>query len=161
MDTKVLLKISCQSDFNKYNGSYDGVYFINPLNYYCNVEDKEVFFDVRSLTPIDALEFSKTAPFNSTFVVDSVMKATFIKSVNSSCKISFYFEAYDQTLIDFISVNNFDVTIKYTTLAPERVNKIHGVASKVNSVFVSRFDELGVLKFYNADYVTITPDIKP
>ena len=161
MSSKVLLKVSSKDDFNKYSGDYDGVYFSMPNLFICQTHNKEVFIDLISLSPTDGLEISKKAPINSTFIVDDVIKAVFIKSVNPSAKISYYLDRYDEGLLPLISANGFDVTVKYTALAPERIEKLRSLGAKVNGATLSRLDEVGVLKFWNIDYITIIPDIKP
>ncbi len=161
MSSKILLKVSNKEDFDKYNGDYDGVYFSAPNLFICEVDDKEVFIDLINLSPTDGLEISKKAPIGSTFIVDDVIKAVFIKSVNSIAKVSYYLDKYDEGLLPLISANGFDVTVKYTALAPERIEKFHSVGAKVNGATLSRLDEVGVLKFWNTDYITIIPDIKP
>lgn len=162
METKILLNVNDANDYHLYKGEYQGVYFSNPTSFCTAPVDKEVFYDVRSLTDNEALEFAKSLTTkNPTFVVDNVMKAIFIKAVKDDSKISFYTDKYDASLLEFISVNKFDLTIKYTLLAPERVNLIHKLNVKINGVFLSRLDEVDVLKYYLTDYVTVNSNIKP
>ncbi len=161
MNCKILLKVENQIDFETYKGDYDGVYFSNPLTYICPVIDKEVFIDVSNVSPTLSLNLSKTAPQNATFVVDDVVKAVFIKSVNDKAKISYKLESYNENILPFIKANGFDVTVKYTTLAPERIEKFHQIGAKLNGATLSRLDEAGVLDFWKIDYVTIIPQIKP
>lgn len=161
MNSKILLKVSNSDDFDIYNGEYDGVYFSNPNLFICEATNKEVFIDLLNLSPADGLEIAKTAPCNATFIVDDVIKAVFIKSVNPNAKISYYLESYNEKILPIISANGFDVTVKYTALAPERIEKFHSLGAKVNGATLSRLDEVGVLKFWNTDYITIIPDIKP
>ncbi len=161
MDSKILLKISNEKDFSLYGGEFDGVYFSSPQTYLTEVSKKEVFIDLRTLSPTEGLEVSKRVPFNSTFVVDDIIKAVFIKSVNPSAKISYYLDGFREELLPLIKANGFNVTIKYTALAPERIEKFHQLGVKVNGETLSRLDEVGVLRFYNTDYITIIPQIKP
>ena len=161
MDCKILLKVSTENDFNLYLGNYDGILFSSPKTYIRNDVDKEVFIDLCSLSPNDGFEVCKLAPLNSTFIVDDIVKAVFIKSVNPSAKISYYLDGYKEELLPFIKANGFDVTVKYTALAPERIEKFHQIGAKVNGATRSRLDEVGVLKFWNTDYITIIPQIKP
>ena len=161
MSSKILLKVSNSDDFNIYNGEYDGVYFSSPNLFICEVVDKEIFIDLTSLSPTDGLEVAKSAPQNSTFVVDDIIKAVFIKSVNPNAKISYYLDSYNESTLPIILANGFDVSIKYTALAPERIEKFHSAKAKVNGLTLSRLDEVGVLKFWNTDYITIIPNIKP
>ena len=161
MQSKILLKISSADDYKTYGGEFDGVYFSSPLTYLEQVENKEVFIDLTSLSPNDGFEVSKQAPKNATFVVDDVIKAVFIKSVNPNAKISYYLDGYSQSLLPIIKANGFDVTIKYTALAPERIKVLQDMGAKVNGATLSRLDEVGVLKFWNTDYITIIPTIKP
>ena len=161
MNFKILLKVENETDFQIYKGDYDGVYFSNALTYICPVANKEVFIDVSNLSPALALEVSKTAPINATFVVDDVVKAVFIKSVNDKAKISYKLESYNENLLPFIKANGFDVTVKYTALAPERIEKFHQIGAKINGATLSRLDEAQVLDFWKTDYVTIIPQIKP
>lgn len=161
MKSKILLKVSNENDFLKYQNDYDGLYFSNPKNYIADIKDKEVFIDLIDLSPTLALEVSKTAPMNATFVVDDVIKAVFIKSANENAKISYYLENYNESLLPLIKANGFDVTVKYTALAPERIEKFHKIGAKVNGATLSRLDETQVLDFWNTDYITIIPEIKP
>ena len=156
-----MLKVSSKNDFNIYKGDYDGVYFSSPNLFICEVVDKEIFIDLTSLSPAEGLEVAKSAPSNSTFIVDDVIKAVFIKSVNANAKISYYLDSYNESLLPIILTNGFDVSVKYTARAPERIKKFHSVNAKVNGLTLSRLDEVGVLKFWNTDYITIIPDIKP
>jgi hypothetical protein len=159
--SKILLKVSSELDFQTYNGDYDGVYFSNPKEYISSHDNGETFIDLCALSPSDGLEVSRQAPKNSTFVVDDVMKAIFIKSINPTAKISYYLDGYNENLIPIIKANGFDVTVKYTALAPERIDKFHDVGAKVNGKELSRLDEVGVLKYWQVDYITIIPQIKP
>lgn len=159
--SKILLKVSSELDFQTYKSNYDGVYFSNPKEYICPHDKGETFIDLCSLSPSEGLEVSRLAPKNSTFVVDDVMKAIFIKSVNPNAKISYYLDGYNETLIPIIKANGFDVSVKYTALAPERIDKFHDFGAKVNSKTLSRLDEVGVLKFWKVDFITIIPQIKP
>ena len=161
MNSKILLKVSNSDDFNIYKGDYDGVYFSSPNLFICDMVDKEIFIDLISLSPTDGLEVAKSAPQNSTFVVDDIIKAVFIKSVNPNAKISYYLDSYNESTLPIILANGFDVSIKYTALAPERIEKFHSAKAKVNGLTLSRLDEVGVLKFWNTDYITIIPNIKP
>ena len=159
--SKILLKVSSELDFQTYKSNYDGVYFSNPKEYICSHDKGETFIDLCNLSPSEGLEVSRLAPKNSTFVVDDVMKAIFIKSVNPNAKISYYLDGYNETLIPIIEANGFDVSVKYTALAPERIDKFHDFGAKVNGKTLSRLDEVGVLKFWKVDFITIIPQIKP
>ena len=159
--SKILLKVSSELDFQTYKSNYDGVYFSNPKEYICSHDKGETFIELCSLSPSEGLEVSRLAPKNSTFVVDDVMKAIFIKSVNPNAKISYYLDGYNETLIPIIEANGFDVSVKYTALAPERIDKFHDFGAKVNGKTLSRLDEVGVLKFWKVDFITIIPQIKP
>ena len=161
MSSKILLKVSSKDDFNRYTGEYDGVYFASPNLFICETPQKEVFLDLLNLSPAEGLEIAKSAPLNSTFIVDDVIKAVFIKSVNPNAKISYYLDSYNEGILPIILANGFDVSVKYTALAPERIEKFKSVNAKVNGLTLSRLDEVGVLKFWNTDYITIIPDIKP
>ena len=161
MKSKILLKISSSDDYNLYNGEYDGVYFSNPQTYLENIENKEVFIDLCSLSPAESLEIAKKTPYCTTFIVDDIIKAVFVKSVNQNAKISYYLDGYKEELLPFLKANDFNVTIKYTALAPERVDKFHQLDIKVNGATLSRLDEVDVLRFYKTDYITIIPKIKP
>lgn len=161
MESKILLKISNENDFSLYGGEFDGVYFSSPKTYLKEVPNKIVFIDLCSLSEYDALEISKRAPLNAIFVVDDIVKAIFIKSVNESAKISYYLDSFNESLLPLISANGFDVTVKYTTLAPERIEKFKSIGCKINGTTLSRLDEVDVLKFWNTDYITIIPQIKP
>lgn len=159
--SKILLKVSSELDFESYKGEFDGVYFSSPKTYISSHNKCETFIDLCGLSPSEGLEVANLAPENSTFVVDDVMKAIFIKSVNPTAKISYCLDGYSENLIPIIKANGFDVTIKYTALAPERIQKFHDFGAKVNGETLSRLDEVGVLKFWKVDYITIIPQIKP
>lgn len=162
MNTKILLKVDSKKDFFDYKGDFDGVYFNSPNNYFELLEDKELFIDVTNLSTQETIEVCKKINgARVSFVVDSVMKAVFIKSIIETAKISYYLDGYDREILPFISANRFDVTIKYTALAPERVEELHRHNAKINCVFLSRLDEVDVLKYYLADYVTVVKDVKP
>jgi hypothetical protein len=51
--------------------------------------------------------------------------------------------------------------MKYTALAPERIQKFQNAGVKVNGYILTREDEVGVLKFWNCDFITIDKNIKP
>lgn len=157
MDTKLLLYINNENDFSlieKYDGAYVELKSLPPVD----LKGKELFISAVNLTPAECYALALTAPKNSTFVCDDAMKAAFIKSALPSAKISFYTEKFDSNLIPYIVANGFDITVKYTALAPERILAFQSVNAKVNGAIVKRLDEVGVLKYWNVDYVTVTKD---
>lgn len=163
MESKILLCASNSAQIENFKGEFDGVYLIysGDLTVIQNTENKELFVDITNvdlnatLTLIQSLK--DKCP---TFVIDDISKAVLIKSFLKDAKISYRLNTFNKDLLPFLSVNGFDVTITYTTLAPERVELFHKAGAKINGVFVKRFDELGVLKFYKTDYITILPEIK-
>lgn len=158
MKTKVLLfkDNKCVAP----NYQIDGYYLKAPVNAK-EVNGNLTFVDVRSL-PIENVisQSTELIDSNAVFVIDDIKTGIFIKAVNSNAKISFYSEVYSEELIAFLTVNKFDLTIKYTCLAPERIQKLQANNVKVNGVFLKRFDEAEILKFWRLDYFTILPEIK-
>ncbi|MBR6737703.1 MAG: hypothetical protein IKL82_05020 [Clostridia bacterium] len=158
MESKIILNYtpSC-SDLSVYDGFY-----VNSLEHNLSLFiGKELFFDVRSLSANDIISAStQLSGQNATFIVDSIMQVAFIKSVNPSANISFYYEKYSPNVLPFLITNGFEVTFNYPTLAPERVNEMHSAGIKVNAVFLSKKDEVGVLKYYNVDYITVNDSLK-
>ncbi|MBQ3234906.1 MAG: hypothetical protein IJA97_01975 [Clostridia bacterium] len=165
--SKILVSIENLNDLNYYNGEYDGVYV--KLTPEVPVDDiltlidsgKQVFFDFCALPANHCLGFAKNLEKDVTFVVDDFQKAIFIKTVRKDADIHVFYNGYDDMLVPFLSCNKFNITIKYTALAPERIQKFNDAGIKVNAYIVNRLDEVGVLKFWNCPYITIDKNIKP
>ena len=158
METKILLKYerSCED-----MSAYHGFYFDDESVNYDAFIGKEIFIDVRTFSTEKVLEISNSlSGLDVTFITDSVMQVAFIKSANSNARISFYYEKFSDDVIPFILANGFDVTFNYQTLAPERVLALHNAGKKVTAMLLTRQDEVGVLKYYNVDYIVVTKDIK-
>ena len=159
METKLLLYVNSESDFSLL-ADYDGAFIdFNGLPDF-ELDGKELFINAVNLSPSECFAIALKAPKNSVFVCEDTMKAAFIKSACQTAKISFYTENYNPNLIPFLEANGFDVTIKYTALAPERIAAFQSANAKVNGTLVKRLDEVGVLKYWNTDYVTVTKDAK-
>ena len=162
MESKILLKITTLNDIESFKGEYNGVYVnFTDLQAINGKDFQELFVDLTSADLNQTLTVSNgLTDKNATFVVDDISKAVLIKSFNKTAKISYRLNGFNKEILPFLTVNGLNVTITYTTLAPERVDAFHQAGVKVNGVFVKRLDELGVLKYYNTDYITILPEIK-
>ena len=163
MENKILLCASNLAQIENFKGEFDGVYLIysGDLTVIQNTENKELFLDITNVDLNQTLTATQSLLGRQvTFVVDDISKAVLVKSFNKTAKISYRLNTFNKDLLPFLTVNGFDVSITYTTLAPERVDIFHQAGIKVNGVFVKRYDELGVLKYYNTDYITILPEIK-
>lgn len=158
METKLIVKYErgCED-----MSAYQGFYFDDESVNFDAFIGKELFIDVRNFSSQKVLEIASTLTFPEVyFVTNSMMQVAFIKSVNPSAKISFYYEKFTPEVIPFITANGFDVTFNYLTLAPERVLLVHNAGKKVNAMLLTRSDEVGVLKYYNVDYITAIKDLK-
>lgn len=162
MESKILLKITTLNDIESFKGEYNGVYVnFTDLQAINGKDFQELFVDLTNADLNQMLTVSTgLTDKNTTFVVDDVSKAVLIKSFNKTAKISYRLNGFNKEILPFLTVNGLNATITYTTLAPERVDAFHQAGVKVNGVFVKRLDELGVLKYYNTDYITILPEIK-
>ena len=164
--SKILVNIENLNDLQSFSGEYDGVYVkLNPQVPVDDIltlvdEQKQVFFDFCSLSPNHCLGFAKNLEKDVIFVVDDFQKAIFIKTVRKDANIHIFYDGYDEMLIPFLSCNHFNVTMKYTALAPERIEKFVNAGVDVNGYIVNRQDELGVLKFWNCPYITVDKNIK-
>ncbi len=164
--SKILVNIENLDDLKDFNKDYDGVYVkltpAVPVDDILTLVDsgKQVFFDFSSLPANHCLGFAKNLDKKITFVVDDFQKAIFIKSVRSDADIHVFYDGYDDMLVLFLSCNHFGITIKYTALAPERIEKFNSAGVTVNGYIVSREDELGVLKFWNCPFITVDKNIK-
>lgn len=164
--SKILVNIDNLNDLNGVSVDFDGVYV--KLNPEVAVDDiltlvdmgKQVFFDFSSLSATHCLGFAKNLEKEVTFVVDDFQKAIFIKTARPNANIHIYYDGYDEMLVPFLSCNHFGITIKYTALAPERIEKFKSAGVTVNGYILKRFDEMGVLQFWNCDYITVTKDTK-
>ena len=92
--------------------------------------------------------------------MDNFQKAIFIKTVKKDANIHIFYDGYDDTLVPFLACNHFNIKVKYTALAPERIEKFKNAGVEVNGYIVNRLDELGVLQYWNCPYVTIDKNIK-
>lgn len=162
MDSKILLKVTTTTDFENFKGEYNGVYVnFADLEVIKDKDFNELFVDITTADLNETLKIANSLiGKNATFVVNDISKAVLVKSFNKTAKISYQLNGFNKDILPFLTVNGFDVSITYTTLAPERVDLFHQAGIKVNGSFVKRYDEVGVLKYYNTDYITITPDIK-
>lgn len=157
MNSKLILCANDISDLNFINDYY-GVYVENgnsfPLESLpCT---KPLFINVCALTPNKIIEIARFfLDKNVTFTVKDITQAVFIKSVNQTAKISLYVESFSINDIPFITANGFSVTCKYTTLAPERINAYHQAGATVLGAVLTRKDEVGVLEFWNTDYIAV------
>ncbi len=164
--SKILVNIKNLNELKTFNGEYDGVYIKFPSE--IPFEDilaffdreKQVFIDLTNLSASNCLKFVSSLDKPAVYVVDDIQKAIFIKTVNAQANINLYYDGYDDVIVSFLSCNKFNLTVKYTALAPERIEKLQKAGVKVNGYVLSRLDEVGVLKFWNVDYITVTPDIK-
>ncbi len=164
--SKILVNIDNLNDLNGVSVDFDGVYV--KLSPEVAVDDiltlvdggKQVFFDFSSLTATHCLGFAKNLEKEVTFVVDDFQKAIFIKTARPTANIHIYYDGYDEMLVPFLSCNKFNLTVKYTALAPERIEKLQNAGIEVNGYIVNRLDELGVLKYWNCPYITIDKNIK-
>jgi hypothetical protein len=160
MSSKVLFYLENASDLNALTKDYQGVYFKTrddiDIERILNLSsDYELFFDTLNLDLNECFMLaSKLLSVNATFVCDDIQKCIFIKSVNPNFKISFYQDGYNEDFILLAKANGWDITIKYTALAPERIKKFHDEDIKVNGFLLTRLDEVGILKYWNADYIT-------
>lgn len=165
--SKILVNVENLNDLNSYNGEYDGVYVkLNPSVPVDDIltlvsEGKQVFFDFSSLPANHCLGFAKNLKEDVTFVVDDFQKAIFIKTVRENASIYIFYDGYDEMLVPFLSCNKFNITVKYTALAPERIKKFQDAGVLVNGYILTREDEVGILKFWNVDYITVDKNIKP
>jgi hypothetical protein len=165
--SKILVNIENLNDLNGFQKQFDGVYVKvtpqTPVDDILTLIDggKQVFFDFSSLPANHCLGFAKNLEKEVTFVVDDFQKAIFIKSVRANADIHIFYDGFDEMLVPFLSVNKFSVTMKYTALAPERIQKFQNAGVLVNGYILTREDEVGVLKFWNCDYITIDKNIKP
>ena len=163
--SKILVNIENLTDLVGFEMDYDGVYV--KLTPQTPVDDiltlttsgKQVFFDFSSLSASHCLGFAKNLKEDVTFVVDDFQKAIFIKTVRPNADISVFYDGFDEMLIPFLSVNKFNATIKYTALAPERIEKFVSAGVSVNGYIVTRQDELGVLKYWNCPYITVSKSL--
>ncbi len=164
--SKILVDIKNLSDLETFNGEYDGIYVKFPTD--IPLEDilaffdrkKQVFIDLTNLSASNCLRLVSSIDKPLIYVVDDIQKAIFIKTANAQANINLYYDGYDDVIVPFLSCNKFNLTVKYTALAPERIEKLQKAGVVVNGYVVSRHDEVGVLKFWNVDYITVTPDIK-
>ncbi|MBO7215173.1 MAG: hypothetical protein J6V66_06755, partial [Clostridia bacterium] len=113
-----------------------------------------------ALSPTHCLGFAKNLEKEVTFVVDNFQKAIFIKTAKKDANIHIFYDGYDDTLVPFLACNHFNIKVKYTALAPERIEKFKNAGVEVNGYIVNRLDELGVLQYWNCPYVTIDKNIK-
>ena len=158
MESTLILKY--ERDCNDFS-AYQGFYFNDESIKFDAFMGKTLFIDVRDFSAEKILEISlKLIPYSAYFITNSMMQVAFIKSVNPSAKISFYYEKFTPDIIPFITANGFDVSFNYLTLAPERVLAIHNAGAKVNALTLTRSDEVGVLKYYNVDYITVIKNLK-
>ena len=165
--SKILVNIESLEDIKSFKGEYDGVYV--KLNPQIPVDDiltliddgKQVFFDFSALSATHCLGFAKNLEKEVTFVVDDFQKAIFIKTARPNANIHIFYDGYDEMLVPFLSCNKFNLTVKYTALAPERIQKLQDAGVTVNGYIVNRLDEMGVLRYWNCDYITVSNDIKP
>lgn len=163
MESKILLCACDCAEIQNFKGEYDGIYLIykGDLKVIDFTENKELFVDITEIDLNATLTLIQNLKDKCpTFVIDDISKAVLVKSFLKDAKISYRLNTFNKDLLPFLSVNGFGVSITYTTLAPERVDIFHKAGAKINGVFVKRFDELGVLKFYKTDYITILPEIK-
>ncbi|MBE5743123.1 MAG: hypothetical protein E7358_00200 [Clostridiales bacterium] len=164
--SKILVDIKNLTELENFQGEYDGVYIKFP----CEIpfediltffdKEKQVFIDLTNLSASNCLKLVSSINKPAVYVVDDIQKAIFIKTVSSDINVNLYYDGYDDVIVPFLSCNKFNLTVKYTALAPERIEKLQKAGVKVNGYVVSRLDEVGVLKFWNTDYITVTPDIK-
>lgn len=164
--SKILVDIKNLSELESYKGEYDGIYIKFPTDIPLDEilaffdKKKQVFIDLTNLSASNCLRLVSSINKPVVYVVDDIQKAIFIKTVDDNLNINLYYDGYDDVIVPFLSCNKFNLTVKYTALAPERLQKLQSAGVKVNGYIVSRLDEVGVLKFWNTDYITITPDIK-
>jgi hypothetical protein len=141
--------------------AHQGFYFNDESVNFDAFVGKTVFIDVRDFSSEKVLELSKNlVHLNAHYITDNMMQVAFIKSLNPNATISFYYEKYTPDIIPFVTANGFDVTFNYQTLAPERVLALHNAGVKVNAMLLTHNDEVGVLKYYNVDYITVTSNLK-
>lgn len=163
--SKILVNIETLNDLNEYKGEFDGVYVKltpqTPVDDILTLIDggKQVFFDFCSLSPSHCLGFAKNLEKDVTFVVDDFQKAIFIKTVRKDADIHIFYDGYDEMLVPFLSCNKFNLTVKYTALAPERIAKLSDAGVAVNGYILSREDEVGILKYWNCDYITVSKSL--
>ena len=164
--SKILVDIKNLSELESYKGEFDGIYVKLPTE--IPFEDilaffdreKQVFIDLTNLSPSNCLSLVSSIKKPAVYVVDDIQKAVFIKTADRNVNVNLYYDGYDDVIVPFLSCNKFNLTVKYTALAPERLEKLQKAGVIVNGYVLSRLDEVGVLKFWNCDYITVTPDIK-